>query len=74
MKEEFKEMLKTKNYPIEWFYKYYHQKGGAQIDIHLFIHWFQQFDFNQLLDNVAKSLGFNRLVNKEGILIGVYEP
>ena len=36
--------------------------------------WFEQFNFNDILDNVAKSFGLNRLMNKEGILIAVYEP
>jgi hypothetical protein len=74
MKEQFKQMVKTKNYPIEWFYQYYLQRGGFPINIHVFIQFFKQFDFNQILDNIAKSFGLNRLVNKEGILIAVYEP
>ena len=74
MKEEFINMVKTKNYPLEWFYKYYYEKGGAPINIHLFMQFFQQFNFNELLDNVAKSFGLSRLTNKEGILIAVYEP
>lgn len=73
MKEQFKEMVRTKNYPLEWFYKYYHQKGGIPIHIHLFIQFFEQFNFNELLDNVAKSFGLNRLIDKDGILIAVYE-
>lgn len=74
MKEQFKEMVRTKNYPLEWFYRYYHQKGGVPINIHLFMQFFEQFDFNQILDNIAKSFGLNRLVDKEGVLIAVYEP
>ena len=74
MKEQFKEMVRTKNYPIEWFYKYYHEKGGAPINIHIFMHWFGQFNFNEILDNMAKSFGLNRLVDKEGVIIGFYEP
>jgi hypothetical protein len=73
MKEQFKEMVRTKNYPLEWFYHYYHQKGGTPINIHLFMQFFEQFNFNQLLDNVAKSFGLNRLVDKNGVLIAVYE-
>lgn len=74
MKEQFKEMVKTRNFPIEWFFHYYHQKGGIPINIHLFMQWFEQFNFNDILDNIAKSFGLNRLMNKEGILIAVYEP
>ena len=73
MKEEFINMVKTKNYPIEWFYKYYHEKGGVPINIHVFMHWFGQLNFNEVLENIAKSFGLNRLENKEGILIGLYE-
>ena len=73
MKEQFKEMVRTKQYPREWFYQYYHQRGGAPINIHIFMHFFERFDFNQLLDNVAKSFGLNRLVDKDGILIKVLE-
>jgi hypothetical protein len=74
MKEQFKENVKTRNFPIEWFFNDYHQKGGIPINIHLFMQWFEQFNFNDILDNIAKSFGLNRLVNKEGILIAVYEP
>ena len=74
MKEQFKEMVRTKNYPLEWFYRYYHQKGGVPINIHLFMQFFEQFDFNQILDNIAKSFGLNRLVDKDWVLIAVYEP
>ena len=74
MKEQFKEMVKTRNFPIEWFFQYYHQRGGVPINIHLFMQWFEQFNFNDILDNVAKSFGLTRLMNKEGILIAVYEP
>jgi len=74
MKEQFIKMIKDKNYPIEWFYKYYHEKGGAPINIHIFMHLFEQFNFHQLLDNIAVSFGLNRLFSKEGVLIGVYKP
>ena len=74
IKEQFKQMVKTRNFPIEWFYQYYHQVGGFPIDIHLFMQWFEQFDFNQILDNIARYFGLSRLLSKEGILIAVYEP
>lgn len=74
MKEQFKEMVRTKNYPLEWFYKYYHTVGGIPIDIHLFYQWFQQFDFNTVLDDIGKYFGLTRLFDKNGALIAVYEP
>lgn len=37
------------------------------------MHFFERFDFNQLLDNVAKSFGLSRLADKDGILIKVLE-
>lgn len=73
MKEEFKEMIRTKNYQLEWFYKYYHTLGGVPIDIHLFYQWFQMLDFNKILDNIAKYFGLTRLLDKNGVLIAVYE-
>lgn len=74
MKEQFINMVKTKNYPLEWFYKYYHKKGGVPINIHMFMQWFEQLNFNELLDHVAKSFGLNRLFDKNNILILIYEP
>jgi hypothetical protein len=73
MKEQFINMVKTKHYPLEWFYQYYHQRGGTPINIHVFMHWFESFELNQLLDNVAKSFGLNRIADKNGLLVLVYE-
>jgi hypothetical protein len=73
MKEQFIKMVKTKNYPVEWFYKYYHEKGGVPINIHIFMQWFQQLEFNQCLDSIAKSFGLSRLSDKDRALIAVYE-
>lgn len=73
MKEEFKQMVKTKNYPLEWFYKYYNTVGGYPIDIHTFYQWFQMLDFNMVLDSIGKYFGLNRLFDKNGKLIGVYD-
>ena len=67
-------MVRTKNYPLEWFYKYYYTVGEIPIDIHLFYQWFQQFDFNTVLDNIGKYFGLTRLFDKNGALIAVYEP
>ena len=74
MKEQFKEMVKTKNFPIEWFFHFYHQRGGVPISIHLFMGWFEGLNFTKVLDNIAKDFGLNRLFDKEGILVAVYEP
>jgi hypothetical protein len=73
MKEEFKQMVKTKSYPLEWFYKYYHTVGGHPIDIHTFYQWFQMLDFNVVLDSIGRYFGLNRLFDKTGKLILVYE-
>jgi hypothetical protein len=35
--------------------------------------WFQQLEFNQCLDSIAKSFGLSRLSDKDGALIAVYE-
>lgn len=72
MKEEFKEMVRTKNYPLEWFYKYYHSAGGKPLDIHTFYHWFQMIDLNIVIDTISKNLSLNRVFSKEGVLIAVF--
>lgn len=74
MKEQFKEMVRNQNYPLEWFYKYYHAVGGVSINIHIFYQWFQTLNFNNVLDNVARYFGLTRVVDKKGTLILVYEP
>lgn len=74
MKEDFKEMIRAKNYPLEWFYKYYHTVGGYPIDIHTFYQWFQMLDLNTVLDSIGKYFGLTRLFDKNGKLIAVYEP
>ena len=73
IKEQFKEMVRTRNYQLEWFYKFYHEVGGFPIDIHLFYQWFQELNFDSVLDNVGKYFGLTRLLDRNGVLIAVYE-
>lgn len=74
MKEQFKQMVKTKNYPLEWFYNYYLQKSRIRINIHMFQQWFEQLNLDAVLDHIAKEYGLTRLLTEKGVMLAVYEP
>lgn len=74
MREQFKEMVKNKNYPLEWFYHYYHKKTGINMNIHMFQQWFEQLNLDAALDHIAKEYGLTRLLSNKGVMIAVYEP
>jgi hypothetical protein len=73
MKEQFKQMVKRKDYPLEWFYSYYTKKSGVRINIHMFQQWFEQLNLDEVLDHIAREFGLVRLLSKEGVMVAVYE-
>lgn len=74
MREEFKQMVKKKDYRLEWFYKYYTKKSGIGINIHMFQQWFEQLPLDEVLDHIAKEFRLTRLVSDKGVMLAVYEP
>lgn len=74
MREEFKQMVKKKDYRLEWFYKYYTKKSGVRINIHMFQQWFEQLPLDEVLDHIAKEFSLTRLVSEKGVMLAVYEP
>jgi hypothetical protein len=74
MKEQFKQMVKTKNYQLEWFYKYYFQKSKVNMNIHMFQQLFEQLNLNEVIDHIAREYGLTRLLSDKNVLIAVYEP
>lgn len=73
-KEQFKKMVKDKDYQLEWFYHYYTEKTGINMNIHLFKEWFEQLNLDTVLDHVAKQYGLTRLLTNDGVMVAVYEP
>ena len=74
LKEEFKQMVKNKDYQVEWFERYYQHKSGIRINPGLFRNWFDQLNLDEVLDHIAKEFGLDRLLSNAGVMIAVYEP
>jgi hypothetical protein len=66
--------MRNKNqFDINWFYKYFLEKGGAGLDVHTFGMLFQSVDLNSVLSFLDAEFSLTRLHDKEGNFIKIVE-
>ena len=49
MKEEYIKMINSKKYDVNWFYKYFLENGGSNIDLQSFHQLFQFINLDDIL-------------------------
>lgn len=73
MKEDYLKMRNSGKYSINWFYKYFLENGGKQMDIQEFNMAFSMVDLNQILENLDKKFELTSLLDKNNKLIKVWK-
>lgn len=54
MREEYITMRNNGNYNVNWFYRYYLESGGDDIDIQKFLFVFNSVPLNDILNHIDK--------------------
>lgn len=66
-------MRNSGQYSIDWFYKYYKEKGGKDVDIQTFHSLFNMGNLQMVLEKIDKEYGLTSLYNKDNKLIKTWQ-
>jgi len=72
-KQEYIKIRNSKKYPIEWFYNYFIENGGANIDLQSFHSLFSLVDLNSVLSFLDGKFELTRLEDSNGKFIKIVE-
>jgi len=71
MKTEYIRMRNTKQYNLNWFYKYYLESSKDNIDINTFAMIFNQVPLDNILEHIDKKYDLTGLYDKTNNLIKI---
>ena len=72
-KQEYIKIRNSQKYPIEWFYRYFVENGGANIDLQSFHSLFSLVDLNSVLSFLDSKFELTRLEDSNGKFIKIVE-
>lgn len=72
-KQKYIQMRNKNQFDLSWFYSYFLENGGANIDIQTFQHLFQFADVNEIVKFLDSKFQLNRLEDSNGNLIKIVE-
>ena len=70
-KDSYIEMRNKQQYNIEWFYAYYKENNGKDVDIYMFTNLFSMIDLNGVLDYLDHRYELSLLYGPDGNFIKV---
>lgn len=72
-RESYIKQRNNQKYDLQWFYKYWNDNGGKQIDINTFGQIFNMQDLNSILNFLDHKFKLNILCNKDGSFVKAFE-
>ena len=72
-KQDYIKMRNNGNYDLKWFYKYYLNNGGKQIDLNTFNMLFRLGDLSSILEYLDVKFKLTRLYDKDNNFLKIVE-
>lgn len=71
MKEEYIKIRNTRQYDVNWFYKYFRENGGRNVDINQFAQAINFVNIENMLDFLDHKFNLTVVYNSNGEFIRV---
>lgn len=71
MKEEYIKIRNTRQYDVNWFYKYFRENGGKNVDINQFAQAINFVNIENMLDFLDHKFNLTVVYNSNGEFIRV---
>ena len=71
MRQEYIKMRNSGKYNVNWFYRYYLESGGSDIDIQRFLFVFNSVPLNDILSHVDKKYNLTTVYDGDRFICAV---